>query len=37
MWSQNWINLYERIKPFNASDIDITSSLQVTRSWIKIN
>lgn len=30
MWGQTWINLYERIKPYNeSSDIDITKSLQV--------
>lgn len=30
MWGQSWINLYDRIKPFEkSSDIDITSSLKV--------
>lgn len=33
MWAQSWVNLYDRIKPFeNSSDIDITQSLQVSRS-----
>lgn len=29
MWAQSWVNLYERIKPFNASDLDVTSSMEV--------
>ncbi|XP_055323783.1 angiotensin-converting enzyme-like isoform X1 [Sitodiplosis mosellana] len=28
MWAQTWENLYERIKPFNGSDFDITAALQ---------
>lgn len=29
MWGQTWINLYERIKPFeNSSNLDVTASLQ---------
>lgn len=29
MWAQSWVNLYDRIKPFNtSSDLDITASLQ---------
>lgn len=27
MWAQTWANLYERIKPYNASDLDITAAL----------
>lgn len=29
MWAQSWVNLYERVKPFNASDLDVTSSMEV--------
>lgn len=30
MWAQSWVNLYERIKPFeHASDIDVTSKMIV--------
>lgn len=28
MWAQSWGNLYERIKPFDGSDLDITSALK---------
>lgn len=28
MWAQSWANLYERIKPFKASDLDITAALK---------
>lgn len=30
MWGQSWINLYDRIKPFNGTDMDITMALRVT-------
>lgn len=28
MWAQTWDNLYERLKPFNASNLDITEALK---------
>lgn len=29
MWAQSWVNLYDRIKPYeNSSDLDITASLK---------
>lgn len=29
MWGQTWMNLYDRIKPYdNSSDLDVTASLQ---------
>uniref|UniRef100_A0A7G3ADB7 Angiotensin-converting enzyme n=1 Tax=Lutzomyia longipalpis TaxID=7200 RepID=A0A7G3ADB7_LUTLO len=27
MWAQSWVNLYDRIKPFDASVVDVTQSL----------
>uniref|UniRef100_A0A1B0D1L8 Angiotensin-converting enzyme n=1 Tax=Phlebotomus papatasi TaxID=29031 RepID=A0A1B0D1L8_PHLPP len=27
MWAQSWNNLYSRIKPFDASEVDVTQSL----------
>ncbi|XP_058460866.1 angiotensin-converting enzyme-like isoform X2 [Malaya genurostris] len=36
MWAQSWVNLYERIKPFeNASDLDITKALVAKNYTIK--
>lgn len=35
MWAQSWVNLYERIKPFNASDLDVTSSMKVSPNNLK--
>lgn len=33
MWAQSWVNLYERIKPFeNGSLIDITAKLKETKT-----
>ncbi|XP_063703175.1 angiotensin-converting enzyme-like [Culicoides brevitarsis] len=29
MWAQSWVNLYEKIRPFeNATDIDVTEAMQ---------
>lgn len=30
MWGQSWTGLYDRIKPFNGTDMDITMALKVT-------
>lgn len=29
MWAQTWVNLFETIKPFNASSIDVTAKMVV--------
>lgn len=29
MWADTWLSLYDRIKPFNESQIDITNMLKV--------
>lgn len=37
MWAQSWVNLYDRIKPFeNSSDIDISKSLQVCINSVSV-